>query len=658
MPAVPELGHFALALAISFAFAQAILPIWGAWRGDSRLMASAPGLAIGQFVALGTAFACLLWSSLTDDFSVLNIAENSHSLKPLLYKISGVWGNHEGSILLWCLILSTCGGAVAFFGGNLPAPLRARVIGVLGGTAAGFELFSLLTSNPFTRLWPPPLDGHDMNPLLQDIGLASHPPILYLGYVGFAVPFAFAVAALLEGRVDAAWGRWVRPWTVAAWCALTGGIALGSWWAYYELGWGGFWFWDPVENASLLPWLTGTALLHSAIVVEKREALKVWTVLLAIGTFSLSLSGTFLVRSGILNSVHSFANDPTRGIFILGLLALVIGGSLLLFAWRAGSLSSSGVFAPVSRESALLLNNLLLCSIAAVVITGTMYPLFADLLLGKKLSVGAPFFNAAVLPLAVPVFFAMPLGPLLPWKRAQLGPALQKLWWVALIALGIGVAASRSAAGLLPAIAFGAAAWLILGAFIDVAQRMQLFRIAPGASLRRFISMPRSSFGTTLAHAGLGVTIAGIAGMSLAEQKIVLLRPGETAAVAGYEWRLVSLADRDGPNFGARVATLAVSHDGRPVVTLAPERRSFPVQQVTTSEAKISTNGFRDLYAVLGEERDGGAVLRLHWNPLAPWIWLGALVMAAGGLVSLSDRRLRIGAPVRRAIPATAVPAE
>ena len=385
---IPELGHFALAMACAIALAQAIVPIWGAHRGDSRLMAMAPALAMAQLLALGTAAAALVMSSVGDDFTVLNVAENSHTLKPLLYKITGTWGNHEGSILLWGLILGLCGGAVAVFGRGLPSALRARVIGVLGGTSTGFLLFCLLASDPFNRIWPPPLDGRDMNPLLQDPGLAFHPPILYAGYVGFAVPFAFAVAALLEGRIDAAWGRWVRPWTLASWCLLTGGIALGSWWAYYELGWGGFWFWDPVENASLLPWLTGTALLHSAIVVEKREALKIWTVLLAIATFSLSLSGTFLVRSGILNSVHAFANDPTRGVFILGLLALVIGGSLLLFAFRAPALSQGGLFAPISREGALVFNNIMLCSIAAVVITGTLYPLIADFIFDHKISVG------------------------------------------------------------------------------------------------------------------------------------------------------------------------------------------------------------------------------------------------------------------------------
>ena len=431
---IPELGHFALALAVVIAGAQAVLPLLGARARDIRLMQTAPPLAIGQFIALATAYGCLIWSAVVDDFSVANVVENSNSLMPLVYKITGTWGNHEGSILLWCLILALCGGAVAAFGRALPSSLRARVIGVLGFTSAGFLLFALTTSNPLERVWPPPIDGRDMNPLLQDPGLAVHPPVLYAGYVGFAIPFAFAVAALLEGRVDAAWGRWVRPWTLAAWCLLTGGIALGSWWAYYELGWGGYWFWDPVENASLLPWLSGTALLHSAIVVEKREALKIWTILLAIGTFSLSLCGTFLVRSGILNSVHSFANDPTRGVFILALLAIVIGGSLLLFALRAPVMTATGIFAPISREGALVLNNILLCSICAVVLTGTTYPLFAELVFGAKLSVGPPYFQSTVFPLAIPLFVAMSLGPVLPWKRAELWPALLKLWWAALIA--------------------------------------------------------------------------------------------------------------------------------------------------------------------------------------------------------------------------------
>jgi cytochrome c-type biogenesis protein CcmF len=475
--------------------------------------------------------------------------------------------------------------------------------------------------------------------------------------VGFAVPFAFAVAALLEGRVDAAWGRWVRPWTLAAWCFLTSGFALGSWWAYYELGWGGFWFWDPVENASLLPWLTGTALLHSAIVVEKRESLKAWTVLLAIGTFSLSLSGTFLVRSGILNSVHAFANDPTRGVFILGLLGLVIGTALVLFAWRGRMLSSVGLFAPISREGALVLNNVLLCSIAAVVAIGTLYPLFADMVLGQKLSVGAPFFNSTVLPLAVPLFIAMAVGPMLSWKRAALIPALMRLWWAAVAAAAIGLWASFGTT-LLPSFVLGCAAWLILGAFADIINRIRLLRIPLRSSLVLLRGMPRAALGAAIGHAGLGVTIAGIAGMSMAVSTIALVKPGETVHLAGYDWKLIGLHDAPGPNYSARVATIQVSRDGRPVTVLAPERRSFPVQRMTTTEAKIETDGMRDLYAVLGDERDGGAVLRLHDNFMAPWIWLGALVMALGGGLSLSDRRLRLGAPRRAAkAPHSGVPA-
>ncbi len=646
---IPELGHFALALACAIALAQAVLPIWGAHRRDYRLIAAAPGLACGQLLALGVSAFCLVWSHVTDDFSVLNVTENSNSLKPLIYKITGTWGNHEGSIILWALILALCGGAVAGFGRNLPGALRARVIGVLGGSSVGFLLFSLLTSNPFVRLVPAPIDGHDMNPLLQDPGLAFHPPMLYAGYVGFAVPFAFAVAALLEGRVDASWGRWVRPWTLVSWCLLTGGISLGSWWAYYELGWGGFWFWDPVENASLLPWLTGTALLHSAIVVEKREALKIWTVLLAIGTFSLSLSGTFLVRSGILNSVHAFANDPARGVFILGLLGLVIGGSLLLFAIRAPTLAAGGLFAPVSREGALVLNNVLLCSIAAVVITGTMYPLFSDLVLHDKLSVGAPFFNSTVLPLSVPVFVAMAIGPVLPWKRASLAPALLRLWWAALVAVGVGLFFSTRLP-ILPAIAFAGSAWLIIGSWAEIVERVRLFRIPLGDSFARARGLPVAAYGAALAHAGMGVTIAGIAGMSMATQQVVLVRPGQQVQAAGMTWALDSLSDQSGPNYAERVANIRVIRPGKPDLSMHPSRRTFPVQQVTTTEAAIHTTGFADIYAVLGEERDGQAVMRLYYNPLAPEIWLGGLIMAIGGGLSLADRRLRVGAPARRTV--------
>ncbi len=657
----PELGRLALALACCLALAQCVLPLWGAQRRDGRLMATAPALAAAQLGCLLLAFLCLGIAAVGDDFSVANIAANSATTKPLLYKITGIWGNHEGSILLWSLILGACGGAVAWWGRGLPSTLHARVLGVLGGTACGFELFCLLTSDPFDRAWPAPVEGQGMNPLLQDPGLAVHPPILYAGYVGFAVPFAFAVAALLEGRVDAAWGRWVRPWTVAAWCCLTCGIALGSWWSYYVLGWGGYWFWDPVENASLLPWLTGTALLHSAIVVEKREALKVWTVLLAIATFSLSLSGTFLVRSGILNSVHSFANDPARGVFILGLLGLVIGGALLLFALRAPALTPGGVFAPLSREGALVLNNILLCAICAVVLTGTMYPPFASLLFGQAISVGKPFFDATAVPMALPLLGAMAIGPMMPWKRARLAPVIRRLWGAALVAALAGLVASRGASGVLPVLAFGFGVWVIAASAVELAHRVQLFRLPVAGSLHRARLLPRAAFGAALAHAGVGVTVIGLAGMSQASHAIVAVRPGDGVSLAGYRWTLERLDDADGPNYRARIATIAVTRNGHPVAMLHPARRDFAAQGQTTSEVAIHTNLMSDLYAVLGDEHGSGAdhtaVLRLHRNPLAPWIWLGGLVMALGGGLSLSDRRIRVGAPRRARLP-VAVPAE
>jgi len=659
----PELGRFALALATCIAAAQTVLPLLGAARGDARLIASAPRLAWGQFACLLLSFLCLAVAAVTDDFSVLNIAENSAAAKPLLYKITGIWGNHEGSILLWALILGLCGAAVASFGRNLPSALHARVIAVLGGTAAGFELFCLLTSNPFDRTWPAPLDGQGMNPLLQDPGLAFHPPILYTGYVGFAVPFAFAVAALIEGRVDAAWGRWVRPWAVAAWAFLTCGIALGSWWSYYVLGWGGYWFWDPVENASLLPWLTGTALLHSAIVVEKREALKIWTVLLAIATFSLSLSGTFLVRSGILNSVHAFANDPARGVFILGLLALIIGGALILFALRAPALLAGGLFAPLSREGALVLNNILLCSICAVVLTGTMYPPFVSLLFGQTLSVGKPFFDATAAPMAMPLLAVMAIGPMLPWKRARLFPVLVRLWWAALACAAAGLVASFALRSLLPSLAFALGVWVIAASAADLAGRTLLFRTAFATSLHRARHLPRAAWGAAIAHAGAGVTILGLAGMSAAAHAIVAVHPGDSVALAGYRWTLDAVRDAPGPNYQARVATITIRDGQRVVAVLHPSRRVFPLQHQSTEEVAIRTNLVADLYAVLGDEHGSGpgetVVLRLHHNPLAPWMWLGALVMAIGGALSLSDRRVRVGAPrTGRRAAALPVPAE
>ncbi|MFC0407688.1 heme lyase CcmF/NrfE family subunit [Roseomonas elaeocarpi] len=654
---IPELGHFALALACAIAFAQSLLPLWGAHRGEPRLIAAAPGLALSGVLAVGAAFLALIWCYVSNDTSVLAVVENSHSAKPLIYKIAGSWGNHEGSMVLWVMILALCSGAVAVFGRDLPGALRARVIAVLGWISFGFLVFILATSNPFTRVWPAPADGQGLNPVLQDPGLAFHPPVLYAGYVGFAVTFAFAIAALIEGRVDAAWGRWVRPWALGAWCFLTVGIAMGSWWAYYTLGWGGYWFWDPVENASLMPWLAGTALLHTAVVVEKREALKVWAVLLAILAFGMSLLGTFLVRSGVLNSVHAFANDPARGVFILVLLAVYLGGALALFAWRAPVMAPAGRFAPISREGALVLNNLLLCSVAAVVLVGTLYPMFADLVLKTKISVGPPFFNTALMPLAVPLVAATAAGPALAWKRARAWPVVQRLWWAAVIALlAMLVALAFTGERIAPVVGFGGAAWLILGAAADLAGRIALFS-RPRAALGRAIHLPRAAWGAAIAHAGLGITLAGLSGMAMATDKLVVLTPGNSTSFAGYEWRLDGVRDVTGPNWTARAATVEVLRDGQLVTTLDPQRRFFPLAQTTTGEAAIHTNGFGDLYAVLGEEGQGRTVLRFHNNPLAPWIWFGGLVMAAGGALSLTDRRARVAAPARKpARPGTVPP--
>jgi len=646
---IPELGHFALACAVAIAFAQGVVGIFGPSLRDARALYAAPVLALSHFAAISFAFLALVWAGVVSDFTVENIADFSSSAVPLIYRISGVWGNHDGSILLWCLILSLCGTAVAVFGGELPASLRSRVLGVLGLVSGGFLLFTLTVSDPFARLWPPPLEGAGVNPILQDPGLAFHPPVLYTGYVGFSVAFAFAIAALIEGRIDAAWGRWVRPWALLSWCFLTAGIALGSWWSYYTLGWGGYWFWDPVENAALLPWLTGTALLHCAIVVEKRESLKAWTVLLAIATFSLSLSGTFLVRSGILNSVHSFAAAPDQGLFILALLGLTIGGSLLLFAIRAPVLAATGIYAPISRESALVLNNIFLCAIAAVVFTGTLYPPFANLLFGIQLSVGAPFYNQTVLPLTAPIILAMGAGPLLAWKRADLLPALQRLWLAGAAALLVFLVLSATR-HVIAALGLAGGAWVVLAALTDLAGRVGLFRVPLGNSVARLATLPRGAVGAALGHIGFGVSVLGIAGMTLAVQKVVVLQPGQSTELGGYTWTLQDIHDAPGPNYTQRVADITV--DG---LTLHPARRFFTAQHVITNDAAIHTNGFQDIYAVFADEpASGGAELRLNRHPMAPEIWFGGLIMAFGGFLSLSDRRLRVGAPSRKK-PAGAV---
>ena len=532
---IVELGHFALILALFVSVVQSVVPLVGAARANPAWMATARPCALATFGLMALAMGALTYAYVTSDFSVVNVAQNSHTDKPLLYKISGVWGNHEGSMVLWVLMLAICSGAVALFGANLPPTLKARVLAVQGMITVGFLLFILFTSNAFKRALPAPANGMGLNPVLQDPGLAFHPPFLYLGYVGFSVAFAFAVAALIEGRVDAAWGRWVRPWTLAAWCSLTIGIAMGSWWAYYTLGWGGWWFWDPVENASFMPWLLGTALIHSAIVVEKRDTLKAWTILLAILTFSLSLVGTFLVRSGVLTSVHSFASDPERGTFILGLLVIAVGGSLTLFAWRAPALKGGGLFAPISREGGLILNNLLLSCGCATVFLGTLYPLFLDAMGGAKLSVGYPFFNATFVPLMVPLVVAVGIGPQLAWKRGDLLAALQRLW-VALAAAVVTVLAvfyATSGGPVLAILGLGLAAWVGMATMVELAERLRLFRIPLGDSLRRAAQLPRSAYGMTLAHFGLAVSVAGFAASAFDRETIEVLRPGQSMTLAG-----------------------------------------------------------------------------------------------------------------------------
>jgi cytochrome c-type biogenesis protein CcmF len=524
---IPEIGHFALILALAVAIVQGVVPLIGAARGDAAWMSAGRAAAGLQLIFVAGAFFALMYAYVTSDFTVANVAINSHSAQPMLYKVTSVWGNHEGSMVLWG------------FGRNLPPSLRARVLSVQAWIAVGFLSFSLFTSNPFERIFPPPVDGRDLNPLLQDPGLAFHPPMLYLGYVGFSIAFSFAIAALIEGRVDAAWARWVRPWTLAAWCFLTGGIALGSWWAYYELGWGGWWFWDPVENVSFMPWLMGTALLHSAIVVERRDALKAWTILLAILTFSLSLIGTFIVRSGLLSSVHAFATDPERGLFILVLLGITIGGSLVLFAVRAPALQPGGLFAPISREGALVLNNLLLSVACATVFLGTLYPLFLEAFTGDKVSVGPPYYNMTFVPIMVPVIAAMALGPMLSWKRADLAGVLSRLK----LALGAAVLAAliawyQQGGTILPLLAMGLAAWLFTGAVVEWGGRVKLFRAPLADSLHRARRLPRSNHGTALAHAGLAIAMAGIvAASNWKGEAVQILRPGEAVELAGYVYR-------------------------------------------------------------------------------------------------------------------------
>jgi cytochrome c-type biogenesis protein CcmF len=669
---IAELGHFALVLAFALALAQSVIPFWGALRHDERLIAVATPAAITQFLLVGISFAALVNAHVVSDFSILNVVENSHSTKPLLYKITGVWGNHEGSMLLWVLILALFGALVAAFGRNLPDRLKALVLAVQGWISAAFLLFILVTSNPFVRVDPAPIEGNDLNPILQDIGLAIHPPLLYLGYVGCSISFAFAIAALIEGRIDAAWARWVRPWTLTAWIFLLAGIAMGSYWAYYELGWGGFWFWDPVENASLMPWLVATALLHSAIVMEKRDALKIWTVLLAILAFSLSLLGTFLVRSGVLTSVHTFASDPTRGVFILAILTVFIGGALTLFAFRATTLAPGGIFAPISREGALVLNNLFLTAAAVTVVIGTLYPLVLQALTETRISVGAPFFNLTFAPLVVPLLLLVPFGPFLAWKRGDLGAVAERLmlaFGLAILA-AIAAAAIAGVANILALLGVALGVWLVAGALSELAFRIRLGSAPIGESISRLAGLPRSAFGTTIAHLGVGVTVLGVVGATAwSTENILTMKPGDSIAVASYSVTFdgfvagsgaVSMLPvrRQGPNYEETTLRFSVRSGGTVAAIMEPAKRAYAVRAMATTEASIKTFFPSQLYVSLGDVgADGATTVRIYWKPLITLIWLGAVVMALGGALSLSDRRLRVGAP-RPARRAAAVAAE
>ena len=642
-----ELGHFALVLALGLSLVQSLVPMIGARRDDVRMMSVGSTSALAAFSMIAAAFASLTNAYVTSDFSVANVFENSHTLKPLIYKLSGVWGNHEGSMLLWVLILTLFAAMVAAFGNNLPPSLKANVLAVQGWIASAFLLFILTTSNPFTRLIPVPIEGRDLNPVLQDIGLAIHPPLLYLGYVGFSVAFSFAVAALIDGRIDAAWARWVRPWTLAAWMFLTAGIAMGSYWAYYELGWGGWWFWDPVENASFMPWLSGTALLHSAIVMEKRSALKIWTLLLAILTFSFSLLGTFLVRSGVLTSVHSFASDPTRGVFILMILAIFVGGSLALFALRAGTLAQGGLFQPISREGALVFNNLFLTTAAASVLIGTLYPLVLETLTGDKISVGAPYFNMTFGPLMLPLLLAMPFGPLLAWKRGDLLAAGQRLLLVFGLAILTALATIYFVTGapVLSALGIGLAVWTMLGALVDLWGKSGIGQ--GGAVLSRLSGLPRSVYGTALAHFGIGVTALGIVVVTaFGTEQVLVMKQGDEVRAANYTLAFDGLQKRQGSNFDEEFGTFRLLDSARVELSkIVSSKRFYPARAMPTTEGGIETRGFSQVYVSLGEKSGDGVVVRIWMKPMITLIWLGAVLMSFAALISLSDRRLRIGAP-------------
>lgn len=655
---IVETGHYALVLALALALVQSTLPLWGALRGDTGLMSIAPPVAISIFILVSLSYLALTWSYVTSDFSVQNVFENSHSAKPFIYKISGVWGNHEGSMLLWIVILVLFGALAATFARHMPEDLVAAVLAVQAWIVSAFVLFVLYTSNPFARIASAPMEGRDLNPILQDPGLAIHPPLLYVGYVGFSIVFSFAAAALIIGRIDALWARYARPWILISWIFLTLGIAMGSYWAYYTLGWGGFWFWDPVENASLMPWLAGTALLHSAAVMEKRDALKIWTIFLAILAFSLSLLGTFLVRSGVLTSVHAFASDPERGVFILAILVFFIGGSLLLFALRAADLKPGGIFAPISRESALVFNNLILTTACATVFVGTLYPLALESITGDKISVGPPFFNLTFVPLFLVIFFAMPVGQMLAWKRGDFFGAAQRLTLA--VAAGCVVALILAAARGGPwqsVVVAGLAIYVIIGAFVDITSRIagrNLTRTT--VSIRnmgaRAVGLPRSAWGTAFAHAGVGITLFGLAAIGWGVENIVALKPGGSTMAGPYHVTLDKLLPRKGPNYIETVAYMTIRQGGVVVAKLEPSRRQFQARAMTTSQAGLKTFSFGHVHIVVSaRNKDGSVDTRIYWKPYVSLIWLGAVVMAIGGSLSLTDRGLRFGLARRRRKP-------
>ena len=647
---ITELGHYALILAFMVSIVQMIVPMIGAQKRWTNWMAVADPAANAQFFLTAFSFGTLIWAFAVSDFSLKLVVENSHSAKPMMYKIAGTWGNHEGSMLLWVLIVTLYGALTSWFGRGLPPVLRARVLAVQSSIAVAFFAFILFTSNPFLRMEVPPFDGRGLNPLLQDMGLALHPPFLYLGYVGLSVSFSFAIAALIEGKVDASWGRWVRPWTLVAWLFLTIGIALGSWWAYYELGWGGFWFWDPVENASFMPWLLSAALLHCAVVVEKRESLKSWTILLAIMAFGFSLIGMFIVRSGVLTSVHAFASDPARGVAILLILAVFTGGGLTLFAMRANAMQAKGVFSMVSRESALVLNNILLAVACFVVLFGTLWPLMAEMFFGRKLTVGPPFFDMSFTPFMIALAVALPIGSLLPWKRGRLGRTIWSLRYALVLAVALALLAWTLQSGktMLGPIGILLGTWIVFGAVIDIWGRTGRGDVM--GRLVRLIRLPRADWGRVMAHAGMGVVFLSIAALLAWEtEDIRVVQVGESYEVGSFTLTLEKVEQVTGPNYYSTMATMLLSRDGKEITRLFPEKRNYPVAGTPTTEAAIDYRFLGDVYVVIGDEQEsGGWAVRSYIKPLINWVYAGTLMMAFGGGLSLTDRRYRVAAGERR----------